>query len=153
MGTAEMVGDWRRGMWGDRGSGACTRRPERRPVPGRYLRLRHLPFQSITYSGWALARRTLWERDLIESELEALMGAFSGIASASYRRGMSILSLICNVQKTSTILERVRRLSPLSLLCICGLAFEPFRQLGATRLGAGRAEGRAGGRPATGTAR
>lgn len=52
--------------------------------------------------------KTLWERDLIEEELESLMTAFGGIAKASYRRGMSIISLICNVQRTSTILERVR---------------------------------------------
>lgn len=51
--------------------------------------------------------RTLWERDLIEDELEGLMAAFAGIAKASYRRGMSIICLICNVQRTSTILERV----------------------------------------------
>lgn len=53
--------------------------------------------------------KTLWERDLIDEELDALMVAFAGIATASYRRGMSILSLICNVQRTSEILERVFR--------------------------------------------
>lgn len=51
--------------------------------------------------------KTLWERDLIEDELEALTAGFAGIARASYRRGMSILGIICNVQRTSTILERV----------------------------------------------
>lgn len=51
--------------------------------------------------------RTLWERDLIEDELEHLMSAFQGIAKASYRRGMSIICLICNVQRTSHVLERV----------------------------------------------
>ena len=45
----------------------------------------------------------------IEEELESLMSAFSGIATASYRRGQSIISLICNVKKTSAILERVFR--------------------------------------------
>lgn len=53
--------------------------------------------------------KTLWERDLIDEELEVLMSAFRGIANASYRRSMSILSLICNVKRTSTILERVFR--------------------------------------------
>lgn len=53
--------------------------------------------------------KTLWERDLIDEELESLMTAFGGVAKASYRRGMSILSLICNVQRTSIILERVFR--------------------------------------------
>lgn len=52
-------------------------------------------------------RRTLWERDLIEEELQHLMHEFDGMANASYRRGMSIISLICNVQRTSLILERV----------------------------------------------
>ncbi|GAB4818727.1 hypothetical protein N2152v2_005773 [Parachlorella kessleri] len=51
--------------------------------------------------------KCLWERDLIEEELQSLMHHFDGIATASYRRGMSIISLICNVQRTSQILERV----------------------------------------------
>ena len=37
------------------------------------------------------------------------MADFEGIAQAHYRRGMAILSLICNVQRTSEILERVFR--------------------------------------------
>ena len=53
--------------------------------------------------------KTLWERDLIEEELESLMRAFKGVAKASYRRSMSILSLICNIEKSSQILERVFR--------------------------------------------
>lgn len=53
--------------------------------------------------------KTLWERDLIDGELDALMAAFKGWATANYRRGMSILSLICNVERTSEILERVFR--------------------------------------------
>lgn len=53
--------------------------------------------------------KTLWERDLIDEELEALMQAFQGVAKTSYRRGYSILSLICNVKRTSEILERVFR--------------------------------------------
>ena len=51
--------------------------------------------------------KTLWERDLIDEELDSLMAAFDGVAKASYRRGMSILSLICNVKRTAEILERV----------------------------------------------
>lgn len=53
--------------------------------------------------------KTLWERDLIDGELDALMAGFEGWATASYRRGMSILSLICNVARTNEILERVFR--------------------------------------------
>ncbi|KAL4544046.1 hypothetical protein Ndes2437B_g01841 [Nannochloris sp. 'desiccata'] len=51
--------------------------------------------------------KTLWERDLIDEELDSLMDAFKGWATASYRRGMSILSLICSVEKTNFILARV----------------------------------------------
>jgi aspartate kinase len=57
----------------------------------------------------------LWERDLIEDELHNLMHHFDGIAKASYRRGMSIISLICNVQRTSEILERVRARLPVAV--------------------------------------
>lgn len=53
--------------------------------------------------------KALWERDLIDEELESLMNAFKGVAITSYRRGMSIISLICNVQRTSEILERAFR--------------------------------------------
>lgn len=53
--------------------------------------------------------KTLWERDLIAEELETLMADFDGIAKSSYRRGMAIVSLICNVRRTSTILERAFR--------------------------------------------
>lgn len=51
----------------------------------------------------------VWTRGLIDEELDALITAFDGIARASYQRGMSIISLICNVQRTSQILERVFR--------------------------------------------
>ena len=51
--------------------------------------------------------KTLWERDLIDEELDSLMDAFEGWATASYRRGMSILSLICSKEKTNFILARV----------------------------------------------
>jgi aspartate kinase len=51
----------------------------------------------------------IWERDLIAEELEGLMQDFEGVAKAHYRRGMAIISLICNVQRTSEILERTFR--------------------------------------------
>ncbi|EFN54755.1 hypothetical protein CHLNCDRAFT_134660 [Chlorella variabilis] len=51
----------------------------------------------------------IWERDLIAEELEGLMQDFEGVAKAHYRRGMAIISLICNVQRTSQILERTFR--------------------------------------------
>ena len=43
----------------------------------------------------------------MDAELDALVAAFEGIARCSYQKGVSILSLICNVQRTSHILERV----------------------------------------------
>lgn len=49
----------------------------------------------------------VWTRGLIDEELDALVTAFEGIARVSYQRGMSIISLICNIQRTSQILERV----------------------------------------------
>ena len=64
------------------------------------------------------AYRCLWERDLIEEELQSLMHHFDGIATASYRRGMSIISLICNVQRTSQILERVSEASLYPACCL-----------------------------------
>lgn len=54
----------------------------------------------------------LWTRGLIDDELDGLVESFEGIARVSYQRGVSILSLICNVQRTSEILERVRRCFP-----------------------------------------
>jgi aspartate kinase len=51
----------------------------------------------------------IWSRDLIEEEMEGLMTGFEGIAKARYRRGMAIISLICNVRRTSAILERAFR--------------------------------------------
>ena len=51
--------------------------------------------------------RQLWSRGLVDSELDALVAAFEGIARASYQKNVSIISLICNVQRTSHILERV----------------------------------------------
>lgn len=49
----------------------------------------------------------LWSRSLIDAELDALMSCFDGIAKVSLQQDMSILSLICNVERTSQILERV----------------------------------------------
>ncbi len=51
----------------------------------------------------------MWSRDLVDAELDALVAAFKakGIARVSYKRAMSCVSLICNVEKTSQILERV----------------------------------------------
>lgn len=50
-----------------------------------------------------------WSRDLVDAELDALVAAFKakGIARVSYQRSMACVSLICNVQRTSEILERV----------------------------------------------
>lgn len=58
-----------------------------------------------------------WSRDLVDAELDALVAAFKakGIARVSYQRSMACVSLICNVQRTSEILERVR---PPPSLCI-----------------------------------
>lgn len=51
----------------------------------------------------------MWSRDLVDAELDALVSAFKakGIARVNYKRAMSCVSLICNVEKTSQILERV----------------------------------------------
>ena len=49
----------------------------------------------------------MWDRDLVDEELAALGNAFEGVARASMTRGVSILSLICNIARTSEILERV----------------------------------------------
>ena len=60
----------------------------------------------------------------MDAELDALVSAFKakGIARVSYKRAMSCVSLICNVEKTSQILERVwaqlALLSPASLLFV-----------------------------------
>jgi hypothetical protein len=56
-----------------------------------------------------LAAKAPFERGLVDEQLAALVAALSGVAKASCRRGMSIVSLICNVRRTSEILERVFR--------------------------------------------
>lgn len=55
-----------------------------------------------------MSRSKMWSRDLIDEELDALVHAFEGVAKASYQRNMSIISLICNIDRTSEILEKVR---------------------------------------------
>eukprot|EP00884_Botryococcus_braunii_P010481 jgi/Botrbrau1/19434/Bobra.0338s0057.1 len=50
-----------------------------------------------------------WDRDLIDEELEGLKRSLSHVATVSVHRGYSIISLICNVDRTSQILERVFR--------------------------------------------
>jgi hypothetical protein len=50
----------------------------------------------------------IWDRELMYEEVEALRDAFSGFAKVSCTHGVSIISLICNVARTSNILERVR---------------------------------------------
>lgn len=61
-------------------------------------------------------RSKFWERDLIEEELEGLKRSLSHVATVSVHRGHAIISLICNVERTSQILERVSRCL-LALLC------------------------------------
>jgi hypothetical protein len=51
----------------------------------------------------------IWERELIEEEVQSLMAAFAGFARVSCTHAVSIISLICNVARTSHILERARR--------------------------------------------
>ncbi len=42
-----------------------------------------------------------------EEELDTLAHELHKIAEVSYRKGLAIISLICNVEKTSAILQRV----------------------------------------------
>ena len=50
----------------------------------------------------------MWSRDLVEEELQHLQAQLKGIANVEVKRGVSIVSLICNVEKSSVILHRVR---------------------------------------------
>lgn len=50
-----------------------------------------------------------WNREVIDEELDDLVSDFKGIATCKYTRGVSIVSLICNVSRTSEILERTFR--------------------------------------------
>ena len=52
--------------------------------------------------------RMPWNREVLSGELDGLVSDFEGIAKVGYTTGMSIVSLICNVSRTSEILERVR---------------------------------------------
>jgi len=56
----------------------------------------------------ARARSKMWERELMDEEMDALLRAFEGTARVSCQHGMSIVSLICNVARTSEILEQAR---------------------------------------------
>ena len=49
----------------------------------------------------------IWHRELISQELESLTAAFEGIATVNLLRDKSIISLICNVSRSSEILEKV----------------------------------------------
>lgn len=53
----------------------------------------------------------MWSRDLISEELSHLEGRFKGIANVEVQQGVSIISLICNAEKSSIILHRVRACS------------------------------------------
>ena len=64
----------------------------------------------------------LWTRSLIDAELDALVACFEGIARVSYQKAMSIISLICNVERTSEILERVRDLALQPGCCVLSIA-------------------------------
>ena len=44
----------------------------------------------------------------MDYEMEALLRSFEGTARVSCQHGMSIISLICNVARTSEILEQAR---------------------------------------------
>ncbi len=57
---------------------------------------------------------------MVDAELDALVAAFKakGIARVNYKRAMSCVSLICNVEKTSQILERVSNLSGPKLITV-----------------------------------
>jgi hypothetical protein len=51
----------------------------------------------------------IWQRPMVSEELERLATELRELAKVEYRRGMAIISLICNVERTSEILERVFR--------------------------------------------
>ena len=65
---------------------------------------------------WRTRGSKLWDRQLMDYEMEALMRSFEGTARVSCQHGMSIISLICNVARTSEILEQARpSAAPLAL--------------------------------------
>ena len=49
----------------------------------------------------------LWSRDLVAEELEALENEFKQFADVKTSTTHSIISLVCNVERSSEILERV----------------------------------------------
>lgn len=51
--------------------------------------------------------KTVWQRDLVDEELEALSDELKVFADVSHRRNVSIVCLICDVTRTSVVLERV----------------------------------------------
>ena len=53
--------------------------------------------------------KTPWEQETVDAELDELLESLEFVAKASYRRHMSIISIICNIQRTSEILERTFR--------------------------------------------
>ena len=57
---------------------------------------------------WRTSGSKLWDRELMDYEMEALLRSFEGTARVSCQHGMSIISLICNVVRTSEILEQAR---------------------------------------------
>ena len=71
----------------------------------------------------------IWERDLIDEEIESLTSAFGDFAKVSCTHNVSIISLICNVAKTSRILERVRaNILPgnLAIVRLCGQSWGDY---------------------------
>jgi hypothetical protein len=54
-----------------------------------------------------------------EEELDQLVHEFHKIAEVTYRKGLAIISLICNVERTSVILQRVRRCNGTRRCCCC----------------------------------
>ncbi len=58
-----------------------------------------------------------------DDELSQVQHELGQMAAISFRKGLAIVSLICNVEKTSEILMRVRRLAsgPFALPTLLGL--------------------------------
>lgn len=49
----------------------------------------------------------IWTKEMMDTELKATLEEFNELAETSVRNGVSIISLICNVERSSEILERV----------------------------------------------
>lgn len=54
----------------------------------------------------------LWSRDLIAEELDHLTGRFKGSATVDVRKGLSIVSLICDASRSSEILKQASFSTP-----------------------------------------